>query len=55
MTSDYELIQQGKQPHDLRHCDNPECCVGVVIGKCLRCGLVVPVGTECLGVPKKEK
>ena len=47
MPSDYDLQQQGKQTHDLRHCDDPGCCVGVLQGRCHRCGFLVTVGTEC--------
>jgi hypothetical protein len=47
MTSDADLVQQGKQTHDLRHCDDPTCCTGVLMGRCRRCGFVVTVGTEC--------
>ena len=46
-TSDSELEAQGKQTHDLRHCDDPGCCVGVLIGRCHRCKFIVSVGTEC--------
>ncbi len=45
--SDYDLKREGKQTHDLRHCDDPGCCTGTLIGKCQRCGFIVTVGTEC--------
>ena len=37
----------GKLMHDLRHCDDPGCCKGVIIGRCRRCGFTVRSGTEC--------
>lgn len=47
MPSAYELKQQGKQTHDLRHCDDPGCTVGTLIGRCYRCGFVAEIWTEC--------
>lgn len=53
--SDADLKAEGKQTHDLRHCDDPGCCRGVIIGTCRRCGLVSTVGTECMGPKRNEE
>jgi hypothetical protein len=55
MPSDYDLEQQGKLTHDLRHCDDPGCCTGTIMGRCRRCGEVVTVGTVCPGRPAKSQ
>lgn len=47
MPSDYDLKLQGKQTHELRHCDDPSCCVGVLWGRCSRCGFIASIGTVC--------
>jgi hypothetical protein len=44
-----------KHRHDLRHCDDPGCCVGVLIGKCRRCGQIVGNDSECGGPRSTEK
>jgi hypothetical protein len=51
MTSDYDLIQQGKQTHDLDDSSGR----GVIVGRCRRCGLIVSVGTECLTPSRAEE
>ena len=49
MTCDTDLKAQGKLTHDLRHCNDPGCCKGTIIGECRRCGQRVHRGTECPG------
>jgi hypothetical protein len=55
MASDSDLKRQGKQTHDLHHCDDPGCLTGVLIGICRRCKQLAAVGTECVGETKDAK
>lgn len=49
MPTDMDLRHEGKLTHDLRHCNDPGCCTGTLIGLCRRCGQRVTSGTVCPG------